>query len=957
MYNPSPELGDDEYFEYVEIYNNGIEQVDLSGWYFSEGFLYIFPDGVILDINEYIVVCQNPDSISINYGISNVVGPFVNGALSNSGEDIELSDADDFVVDYVAYDSSGEWPSEPDGNGPSLELIDPGLDNLLPGSWAASTINNGTPGIINSVLTSESITVVSPNGGEFWEQGTMKGIIWTSLNYNVPVRIEIIDSGMEILVDSTDNDGFWLWEIPADFTPGSNYLIVISERETGMPSDTSDAPFSIIEPVIIPDILITEIMYDPPETGIDSLEFIELYNKGETSVNLDGYYLSSGINYVFPSLTIESGEFIVLAKDSLAMENTFNYSAYEWYDGDLNDTTDLIELRNPYHFLVDSVLYENNLPWPPEAGGTGPSLTFCDPDLDNSLAENWLVSIELAAINQEGDSIFATPGTLCFSPIENIVITEIMYHPPGNPDDSLEFLEIFNLDIDTVFLGGCHFSQGIDFSFPDISIAPGDFIVISQNFDSFLNIYGYPSYEWLSGDLNNEGDTIILRDGLNNIIDQVIFSSQMPWDTLTAGYGSSLSLCDPTSNNSIAENWLASTEFAGQTLSGDTLWATPYTGCDIVFNDIVITEIMYNPPCIDSDSLEFIEIFNNGVDTINLKGFYFSEAIDFIFTDVEINPDQYILVCNDSIAMYSTFMKSAYEWESGHLLDDLGELIELRDTLDQIVDHVFYQGILPWDTLANGHGPSLVLCNPFQDNTLPSSWNASVSPYTLNASGDTIYATPGNWCGEVPPIVDFASSENIILSGDSINFFDLSTGSPEEWYWTFDGGTPSLSGNENPEAIFYFNAGIYSVSLVVVNAFGEDAIIKQDYITVMESGPPPVAEFTASDTIIAVGTLIDFTDLSLNVPTSWLWVFEGAETDTSYVQNPENILYDQAGSFSVKLEVGNSFGFDNEIKENYIVVGYPPECDFLASDTAIAMGSKVIFTDISTGDPDLDNSC
>ena len=62
-----------------------------------------------------------------------------------------LLDRDGKVVDEVEYDDNAPWPKEPDGYGPSLELRHPGLDNGLPGSWAASTVAGGTPGARNSV--------------------------------------------------------------------------------------------------------------------------------------------------------------------------------------------------------------------------------------------------------------------------------------------------------------------------------------------------------------------------------------------------------------------------------------------------------------------------------------------------------------------------------------------------------------------------------------------------------------------------------------------------------------------------------------------------------------------------------------------------------------------------------------------------------------------------------------
>ena len=83
--------------------------------------------------------------------VSDVVGDFEFG-LNGSGELVRLLDSDGLLVDEVEYDDIAPWPTEPDGTGPTLELIDPSLDNALGENWATSNDNGGTPGEINSVV-------------------------------------------------------------------------------------------------------------------------------------------------------------------------------------------------------------------------------------------------------------------------------------------------------------------------------------------------------------------------------------------------------------------------------------------------------------------------------------------------------------------------------------------------------------------------------------------------------------------------------------------------------------------------------------------------------------------------------------------------------------------------------------------------------------------------------------
>jgi PKD repeat protein len=81
----------------------------------------------------------------------------------------------------------------------------------------------------------------------------------------------------------------------------------------------------------------------------------------------------------------------------------------------------------------------------------------------------------------------------------------------------------------------------------------------------------------------------------------------------------------------------------------------------------------------------------------------------------------------------------------------------------------------------------------------------------------------------------------------------------------------------------------------------------------------PQAEFSANTTIVSPSSIIIFTDLSLNSPVSWNWLFPGGTPSVSSSQNPI-IQYNTLGSYDVTLIVGNAFGSDTITKPNYITV-------------------------------------
>lgn len=189
----------------------------------------------------------------------------------------------------------------------------------------------------------------------------------------------------------------------------------------------------------------------------------------------------------------------------------------------------------------------------------------------------------------------------------------------------------------------------------------------------------------------------------------------------------------------------------------------------------------------------------------------------------------------------------------------------------------------------------------------------------------------GFYCGGGTTLnANFSGTPTSIPVGGTVDFSDLSSGSPTSWSWTFTGGTPSSSATQNPTGIQYNTAGIYPVSLTASNATDTDTETKNNYITVGD--PPPAADFVGNPTSVLVGGTVNFTDLSGGSPTSWSWTFTGGTPSSSTLQNPTGIQYNAPGSYAVSLTATNANGSDTETKTAYIYVGNEPgliQCDSL----------------------------
>jgi PKD repeat protein len=195
-----------------------------------------------------------------------------------------------------------------------------------------------------------------------------------------------------------------------------------------------------------------------------------------------------------------------------------------------------------------------------------------------------------------------------------------------------------------------------------------------------------------------------------------------------------------------------------------------------------------------------------------------------------------------------------------------------------------------------------------------------------------------------PPAASFTVSKTSVKTGENIQFTDQSTNAPTVWLWTFGDGSTSIERNPVKS---YAIAGSYSVTLKVINAWGDDSKTITNYITVAGNGP--VADFSASKTSVKVGENIQFTDLSTNAPTTWLWTFGDGTTSTE--RNPLK-SYAMPGSYSVSLKVTNVGGEDEKTIEKYIKVSIDElVADFSASKTSVLANETIQFTDKSTNNP------
>ncbi|MFH1108836.1 MAG: lamin tail domain-containing protein [Planctomycetota bacterium] len=147
---------------------------------------------------------------------------------------------------------------------------------------------------------------------------------------------------------------------------------------------------------------------------------------------------------------------------------------------------------------------------------------------------------------------------------EDIVISEIRYHPPSYLEGE-EFFELRNVSATAVNLSGWYF-HGVDLVFSaGTSIAAGGYLVLAADAAQFQSAYGFAPDAVYSGRLSNDGELLELFNAAGALVDQVSYRADGQWPITPDGGKPSLEVIDPLQDNSTPRNWRAAVNTAGHT--------------------------------------------------------------------------------------------------------------------------------------------------------------------------------------------------------------------------------------------------------------------------------------------------------------------------------------------------------------------------------------------------------
>ncbi|HVU27987.1 MAG TPA: lamin tail domain-containing protein [Verrucomicrobiae bacterium] len=440
-------------------------------------------------------------------------------------------------------------------------------------------------------------------------------------------------------------------------------------------------------------IVFSEIMYKPaPRTDGKNLEFIELYNSNPWFQDISGYQITcADMNYTFPTgTTIASNSFIVVAAAPADIESVYGITNVMGpYSGSLKKS-ETLELLDEQGAVLLTVPYSATYPWPVGADGEGHSIILANPTYGEGDPRAWSISDVIGGSPGQMDTF--TPG-----PLRNVVINEILPHSenPAVP----QFIELYNHSTNSVDISGCILTDDPTtnkFVIPSGTImGPAGFISFTQSQFGFT--------------LNGAGETLyfIQSDG-SRILDAVQFGAQA--DGVSYGRW-------PDGAN----------DFYAFTTN------TPGTNnSSILIGDIVINELMYDPISGNDDD-QYIELYNQGTNTVDLSGWQFTAGVTFTFPDVSIAPNGYLVVARNMTNLFAKYPNlndgNTVGNYSGKLSHN-GELLALAqpETLDGTntiyveEDEVTYGTGGRWGEWSAGGGSSLELIDPHANHRLAANW-------------------------------------------------------------------------------------------------------------------------------------------------------------------------------------------------------------------------------------------
>lgn len=683
--DPSPSIGLPE-ADFIEIYNNSDKTFDLADWVLRDNAGESILPTYILVPDQYLILCSSTQiDVFIELGETLGLSNFPN--FNNSGDQVLLEYVTGEIIDLINYDDSWYGDSDKSDGGYSLESINPNDVCGSSSNWLASTaVIGGTPGTENSIFNSSTgsstpaiieTRVVNASELHVTLSEPLDSVATSLSNFSINNGITI--SAYQLAQNSlrlTTNEAF---------ENNISYTLIINDLQdcTGNVSSdlTADFEFIVNPPPNFKDVIITEIMANPnEETTAPNAEYLELYNRSTTDLNLEGWLLADAASNVeLPFYLLPANSYVVIAAENdtslfqaitplLALQNLPS----------LNNNGDAITIRNNENTLLDSVNYSASWYRSSIKDDGGFSLELIDLDDFCSDELNWIAS---------EDESGGTPG------FQNSVFSSI----PDNLGPSL--LSTFGISTDTIML---EFDELLDAT--SISTA-------NYQLSDALQITSISSRDLKTVYLILSESTL-LQSGIAYQI-EITGLKDCPGNIITSNNAGEFSLIETAGLNDIILN-----EILFNPISG---------GVDFV-------EIYNN-----SDKYISLKNWSVANGEFELNSLIVNTIREISSTDIIISPNTYKVLTADNIVLKDQYPKSVesnfIELSSLPSYPDKEGLVVLLNTQDSIVDFFNYSEDYHSATITEEEGVSLERIAFNEETNNAENW--------FSASERENFATPG----------------------------------------------------------------------------------------------------------------------------------------------------------------------------------------------------------------------
>ena len=428
-------------------------------------------------------------------------------------------------------------------------------------------------------------------------------------------------------------------------------------------------------------VTLNEIQYHPAG---GKPEWVELHNQMSIRVDLSGWKLSGGIDFVFPDgFVIEPQAHVVVSGGGEPLEGALGP-----FTGRLSNGGDTIRLLGINGRQMDWCRYEDGGDWPKAADGSGATLSKRKPHLASMEAGSWDSSYRVGGTPMAPNFPMPDPRSAVLAAFSEVPAAGQGWVEIGHArqrDVSFDGLKVFwweGLERREVLLSG--------------KVKAGEVMVLEGG--SFPGQLGDGTLLFL------ETDEGVIVDGVE-----------------VRGRGRQRQTAIP------GAPWFVPEE------------ASPGEKNSVIFPEgIVINEIMYHfppnhenphadPPVAWAENdEEWIELFNRSEDTVDLSGWRLDGGIGFDFPEnTMMAPGTFLVVARDGEALRIKYPEISVLGDYSGGLGNDNDRILLKDGLGNVVDDVRYHDSGRWSKWADGGGSSLELISPDADNAVPESWAAS----------------------------------------------------------------------------------------------------------------------------------------------------------------------------------------------------------------------------------------